>query len=68
MKKKISLCGGCKSKGHPHRCFICGNHNVIVYYCDKYGRIIQGDVYGLNKKTSVWIASRIPALERECKQ
>lgn len=50
MKKKISLCGGCKSKGHPHRCFICGNHNVIVYYCDKCGRIIQGDVYWLNKK------------------
>ena len=50
MKKKTSFCGGCKSKGHPHRCFLCLNNKVIVYYCDRCGRIITGDVYGIHKK------------------
>lgn len=50
MKKRVSLCGGCKHKEHPCRCFVCLNHHETVYYCDKCGHPIKDDVYCVNKK------------------
>ena len=45
MKRIEDQCLGCAVPGYPCRGKSCPNRNVEVYYCDKCGEEIEGDIY-----------------------
>ena len=45
MLKVENRCCECATPGYPCLGTTCPNRNVEVYYCDKCGEEIEGDIY-----------------------
>lgn len=45
MIKVIDMCCDCAAPGYPCRGAMCPNRRVEVYYCDRCGEEIDGDIY-----------------------
>lgn len=45
MRTTKNFCCGCATPGYPCLGDACPNRNIAVYYCDKCGEEIEGDVY-----------------------
>ena len=45
MIKIIDMCCDCAAPGYPCRGAMCSYRQVEVYYCDRCGEEIDGDIY-----------------------
>ena len=50
MVRYENRCCGCAVPGYPCLGSSCPNRNVPVYYCDKCGDEIDGDVYEVDSE------------------
>ena len=48
MLRYDNQCCDCAAPGYPCRGSSCPNRNVPVYYCDKCGGEIDGDIYDVD--------------------
>ena len=45
MMRVENRCFDCAAPGYPCRGAMCPNRRVEVYYCDRCGEEIEGDIY-----------------------